>query len=148
MASHRWRLPIGPGTSPCRLHEIERIILDDPKQGRLASDFIGALTHAVPGFVCREVLVELVWVLERGYALGRAEIASVIEGLLAAPELVLEEADDVGAILELYEAEGFGFSGLMIRQAARRAGAIGPKTFDRKAARLDGVELRGDKATR
>jgi len=43
---------------------------DDPGQGRLASTFIGSLTEANPGFVCREVLVELVWVLERSYGFG------------------------------------------------------------------------------
>jgi len=116
---------------------------DDPGQGRLASTFIGSLTEANPGFVCREVLVELVWVLERSYGFGREEIARTLEGLLSASELILETADDVGAIVELYEAEGYGFSDLMIRQAARRAGAGALKTFDRKAARLDGVDVLG-----
>jgi predicted nucleic-acid-binding protein len=113
---------------------------DDPDQGRVASDLIGGLTEQNPGFVAREVLVELVWVLERSYRYERADIARVLEGLLSASELDIEEGDSVGAILQLYEGKGFGFSDLMIRQAARRAGAAALKTFDRKAARLDGVE--------
>jgi predicted nucleic-acid-binding protein len=116
---------------------------DDPDQGRIASDLIGGLTEQNPGFVAREVLVELVWVLERSYRYQRGEIARVLEGLLSASELEIEEGDSVGAVLQLYEAKGFGFSDLMIRQAARRAGADAVKTFDRKAARLDGVEWLG-----
>jgi predicted nucleic-acid-binding protein len=116
---------------------------DDPDQGRMATDLIGGLTDKRPGFVAREVLVELVWVLERSYRYERAEIARILEGLLSASELEIEEGDTVGEILQLYEGKGFGFSDLMIRQAARRAGADVVKTFDKKAARLDGVEWIG-----
>jgi predicted nucleic-acid-binding protein len=111
---------------------------DDPDQGRMASDLIGGLTEQNPGFVVREVLVELVWVLERSYRYERSEIARVLEGFLLASELEIEEGDSVGAVLQLYETKGFGFSDLMIRQAARRSGAATLKTFDRKAARLAG----------
>lgn len=116
---------------------------DDPDQGRMATDLIGGLTEQKRGFVAREVLVELVWVLERSYRYERAEIARILEGLLSASELEIEEGDTVGAILQLYEGKGFGFSDLMIRQAARRAGADVVKTFDKTAARLDGVEWIG-----
>lgn len=116
---------------------------DDPDQGRIASDLIGGLTEQNPGFVAREVLVELVWVLERSYRYERSEIARVLEGFLSASELEIEEGDSVGAVLQLYEGKGFGFSDLMIRQAARRVGATVVKTFDRKAARLDWMEWIG-----
>ena len=117
---------------------------DDPEQGRLASQLMGQLTQMRPGFVCREVLVELVSVLERSYGYGRDAIARVLEGFLAAIELVIEEADAVGAILDLYERSGFGFADLMIREAARRAGTGKLVTFDRKAADMDGVFLLSD----
>jgi hypothetical protein len=58
-------------------------------------------------------------------------------------ELDIEAYDSVGAILQLYEGKGFGFSALMIHEAARRAGAVALKSFDRKATRLDGVEWIG-----
>jgi hypothetical protein len=57
---------------------------------------------------------------------------------LLASDLYIKVGDSVGAILQLYEGNGFGFSDLMIRQAARRAGATALKTFDRKATRLEG----------
>lgn len=114
---------------------------DDAEQGALASGAMSRLSRETPGFVCREVLVELVWVLERAYNYPRADIAKTIEGLLSATELVIEAAEDVGCILQLYENEGFGFSDLMIRQAAVQSGAKTLLTFDKKAAQLDDVTL-------
>lgn len=116
---------------------------DDPKQGAAASRLFADLTVESPGFVSREVMIELVWVLERAYRYDRAEIAAALEGLLAATELELEASDDIGTVLYAYRDQGFGFADLMIAAAARRAGALHLVTFDRKAARLPGVELLG-----
>ena len=117
---------------------------DDPDQSAEAEKLIGGLTSAAPGHVCREVLVELVWVLERAYKYARADISRALEGLLSAAELVIEAVDDVGAVLHLYEDKGFGFSDLMIRQAALKSGATVLVTFDRKAAQLSDVTLPGE----
>ena len=117
------------------------LVQDDPGQARIANEVFERLTDVDPGFVSREVLVELVWVLERAYGHGRAEIAGALDGLLSATELVIEAADDVGPALERYRTDGFGFADLMIAAAARRAGARELVTFDRKAARLRGVHL-------
>ena len=119
------------------------LVQDDPDQARLAGEIIDRLTEEAPAFVGREVLVELVWVLERAYRRGRAEIAGALDGLLASTELVIEGHDDVGPALELYRNDGFGFADLMIGAAARRAGASEVVTFDRKAAGLPGVRLLG-----
>ena len=116
---------------------------DDPGQSTEADRLMGRLTGDTPGHVCCEVLVELVWVLERAYKYPRADIARVLEGLLSATELVVEAADDVGAVLQLYEDKGFGFPDLMIRQSSLRSGARTLVTFDRKAAQLSGVTLLG-----
>ena len=81
---------------------------DEPGQARAATDLISDLTQDNPGFVCREVLVELVWVLERSYKFSSSEISGVLEGLLSASELVVEKADSIGSILQLYEVKGSG----------------------------------------
>ena len=117
------------------------LVQDDPDQSRIANALIDQLTDADTGFVSSEVLVELVWVLERAYGYARAEIAAALDGLLTAIELVVEAADDVGQAVERYRTEGFGFADLMIAAAARRAGARELVTFDRKAARLPAVRL-------
>lgn len=112
---------------------------DEPEQAAAASAFMRGLTPAAPGFICREAMVELVWVLERAYRFSRVEIAAALEGLLAAVEI--EAADDVGTAVFRYRDDGFGFAGLMIAAAARRAGATTLVTLDRKTARLPGVDL-------
>lgn len=117
------------------------LVQDDPGQAELATRVIDQLTDEAQSFVSREVLIELVWVLERAYRLGRAEIATALDGLLAATELDVEGSDEVAPALELYRNDGFGFADLMIAAAARRVGAIELMTFDRKAARLPGVHL-------
>ena len=96
-----------------------------------------------PAFICREVLVELVWVLERSYRYSRNEITAAVMGLIPAAELHVETAQDVAEILPLYQNEGFGFSNLMIRQAAIKNGGRDLQIFDRKAAKLAGVTLLG-----
>ena len=55
-----------------------------------------------PAFICREVLVELVWVLERSYRYSRNEITAAGMGLIPAAELHVETAQDVAEILPLY----------------------------------------------
>ena len=45
---------------------------DDPDQARAATEFMNGLRESDPGFIGREVMVELVWVLERAYGFGRA----------------------------------------------------------------------------
>lgn len=117
------------------------LVQDDPEQAQLATRVIDQLTDDAPGFVSREVLIELVWVLERAYRLGRPEIATALDGLLSATEMEVEGSDEVAPALELYRNDGFGFADLMIAAAARRAGATELVTFDRKATRLPGVHL-------
>ena len=120
------------------------LVQDDPLQAQLATKVIEQLTDGAQGFVSREVLIELVWVLERAYRIGRAEIAVALDGLLSATELNIEGSDEFAPALELYRNDGFGFADLMIAAAARRAGANELVTFDRKAARLPGVRLLSD----
>ncbi len=117
------------------------LVQDEAEQSRRATEFVEELSPDDPGLVSREVLLELVWVLERAYGYSRLEIASAIDGLLSSSELILEAADDVGPALDLYRSEGFGFADLMIAAAARRLGASEVVTFDQKAARLPGVRL-------
>lgn len=117
------------------------LVQDDPAQAALVTATISRLTEAEPGFVCREVLVELVWVLERAYGLGRAEIARALDGLLEARELVLEAADRVAIAADRYRKGGPGFADQMVALAGQGAGCSATLTFDRKAALVAGMTL-------
>lgn len=117
------------------------LVQDDPDQAALATAAIGALTEAEPGWIGREVMVELVWVLERAYRLPRSSIADAIDNLLSARELSVEEADHVGLAAQRYREGGAGFSDQMIALAARRNGCREVLTFDRRAAADAGMTL-------
>jgi predicted nucleic-acid-binding protein len=112
------------------------LVQDDPDQARAAGVLIAGLTEADPGFVCREVLLELVWVLERAYGLAR-------QGLLEARELVVEGGDRVAVAADRYRKGGAGFADQMVALAGQGAGCRETVTFDRKAAGLPGMRLVG-----
>ena len=117
------------------------LVCDDLQQAETARELLDSLTVENPAFVCREVAIELVWVLERAYGFSRSRIATTLEELMATESLVVEEADDVSRAASRYRRAGAGFSDLMILAAAERSGAYPLVTFDRKAARLEGVSL-------
>ncbi len=117
------------------------LVRDDEKQASAANELLSSLTVDRPGFVCREVVVELVWVLERAYGFPRDQIADVLEHLVSTEVLVIEAADDVAQAAFRYRTVSAGFSDLIILAAAERAQALPMYTFDQKAARQEGVVL-------
>lgn len=116
---------------------------DDDAQFQVAADLIEGCTRDVPGYVCREVMIELVWVFERAFKYSREEIADALLRIVTASQLLVENAQDIASIVNLYRDEGYDFADLMIRQAAQRTENRILKTFDQKLAKLDGVELLG-----
>ncbi len=116
------------------------LVQDDPDQAAAATRVITGLTAAEPGFVCREAMVELVWVLERAYGLSRSAIALALDGLLEARELVIEAAGSAAIATDRYRKGGPGFSDQMIALAGQAAGCAVTVTFDRKAAGLPGMQ--------
>lgn len=120
---------------------VRYLVRDDERQAESARALLESLTTERPGYACREVVVELVWVLERAYGIPRERIATILQDLVATESLIIEAADDVARAAFRYRARGPGFSDLMVIAAAERAGARPLHTFDRKAARLEGVEL-------
>ena len=51
---------------------------DDVQQAEAARTLLDSFTAECPGYVCREVTVELEWVLERGYGFARDRIATIV----------------------------------------------------------------------
>lgn len=120
---------------------VRYLVEDDVQQAEAARVLLAGLTAERPGFVCREVAVELVWVLERAYEFSRDRISTVLEELVASEELEFEVVDDVARAAFSYRRGGADFSDLMIATAARRFDAYPLFTFDRRAAQLEGAEL-------
>lgn len=123
---------------------VRYLVNDDARQAEAARGLLAKLTAERPGFVCREVSVELAWVLDRAYGFSRHRIATVFEELVATEELRFETADDVIRAADAYRRGGAELSDQMIAAAARRSGAGVLYTFDRRAAQLHGAVLLAD----
>ena len=120
---------------------VRYLVNDDVDQSVAARDLASALTVEEPAFVCREVIVELVWILERSYGFSHDAISNALLDMLATEGVILETSDDVARAALSYRRGDAGFSDLMIAAASRRAGALPLYTFDQRASRLDGVRL-------
>src|SRR5215207_9742194 len=81
---------------------------DDPVQSARAVELIERhLSEDNPGFVSVVAMVETAWVLERSYGLAADELAAIIERLLQAPVLVVEnEVEVFTAMTALKEGGG------------------------------------------
>ena len=117
------------------------LVGDNPEQETAARALIDGLTPSNPGFICREVIVEVAWVLERSYGFIRTRVAEILMDLTASDSLVVENSDDVAAAAHRYRQGGIGLSDLMILSAAEREGARPLHTFDRRLARMRGAAL-------
>ena len=120
---------------------IRYLTRDNPEQAEAARALLQGLTTNGPGFICREVVIEVVWVLERSYRFRRERIANIVVELVATDTLVIEDDNDVAQAAAAYREGSADFSDLMILAAANRVGAQPLYTFDRRFARLDGTEL-------
>ena len=119
-----------------------RCLLDDDEhQAKAARDLLSRLTPDQPGFICREVTVELVWVLQHTYGFSRDLVAEVLEELVTTKELEFEAVDDVLSAIAHYRKGGANMPDRMIGAAAKRRGAYPLYTFGQKLAGLEGVSL-------
>ncbi len=120
-----------------------RVLIEDgDPQSAAARDFLAAECSAAdPAFINTVVLVEVVWVLVRRYAYGKAEVVRTIEALLAAPAIAFANEELVRSALKLYSRQSIGFSDAVIGEINRAASCSVTATFDRKAAKTDCFEL-------
>ena len=113
-------------------------VQDDAKQAALATELLEVkLTPSQPGFVAVVAIHESVWVLQRIYGLKWDDVRPIIAALLESPNLVIEHHDEV---LQALSAP-CGFADALIHFISRRLGTQTTFTFDKKFARLAGVEL-------
>ena len=68
---------------------VRYLVRDDVEQAEAARSLLESLTLDLPGYVCREVTVETVWVPERAYGFSRDQIATKLEELVATEGLVI-----------------------------------------------------------
>ena len=117
------------------------LLNDDPVQSAAARSFVEA--HTETGgtiFVNRVVLCETVWVLTRGYRYGKDVVADMLDELLDAEGISIEDRVQVADAVTLWRS-GFDFADALIGKINTAAGCATTLTFDRKAARLADFQL-------
>jgi predicted nucleic-acid-binding protein len=108
---------------------------DDPQQSALANRLLDARTREDPGFVSMIVLVELCWVLSRGYGKTLSDILAILDCMLLTDALKLEGASDVRQAIRLSERTGVNFPDALIAVRATSEGCGDLYTFDAQAIR-------------
>ncbi len=98
-------------------------------------------TAESPGHVCAPVLVELVWVLRRGYRYEKTTVVEVVRKLLGAAELIVEDNETVRLALRDYESGTADFADYLIGRSNHARGCAPTYTFDRRAARNELFKL-------
>ena len=120
---------------------VRYLVRDHPEQTEAARALLEGLTPKKIGFISREVVVELVWVLERAYRFPRTLIADILLDLTATTALVVEGGRDTAQAALLYLNGTADFADAMILAAAKRVDALPLHTFDRRLAQMDGAVL-------
>ena len=106
---------------------------DDPKQVRVADDFVAA-----GAWVSLLALAETIWVLTAVYERDTAEVGASVEQLLNHKDLIIQDRDVVAAALEIFRARrAIGFTDCLLLQVARKAGHLPLGTFDRNLSKIE-----------
>ncbi len=122
---------------------IRDLVEDDAEQVEATRSLLDSLTIEDPGFVCREVILEISWVLASAYRFTRKQIGEALLRIIGMENLLVETSDDVARSARHYGENNDDFSDLMIMEASRRSDALPLYTFDRRLSRLDGAILVG-----
>jgi predicted nucleic-acid-binding protein len=114
---------------------------DDPIQSRKATGIIERqLTEESPGFISLVTIVETVWVLGSVYALADKEIAAVVEQMLQADTLVIQNEQQVFAAAMALKSRSGSFADALIGALGEWAGCSTTFTFGKKATQLRGFK--------
>ncbi len=115
---------------------VRLITRDDAAQAAAADTFIQ------PGaWVPQVALVEAAGVRSAVYELTPSAIATAFDMLLNHGDLTLQDAEVVGAALEIFRRKpALGFSDCLMVEIARKAGHLPFGTFDRTLGKVDGAE--------
>jgi predicted nucleic-acid-binding protein len=112
---------------------VRYIVQDEVHQAAVATRLIEGFTPEAPGFVSTVTLVETVWVLTVAYKTPKRDVATVIEGLLRAREVIVENADIHYLALGAFQRAAVDYADAVIAQAGRQSGCDHTVTFDRRA---------------
>ena len=93
-------------------------------------------------YINASVLTELTWVLTASYKFTKPELVEAYDLLMECSGIIFFDSDLVSKALAQFIVSSAGFNDCMINQINLKKG-INTKTFDKKASKLDGMELLG-----
>jgi predicted nucleic-acid-binding protein len=121
---------------------VRYFVRDDAKQATLAMRLIEReLGPSNAGHVSLVTLAELVWVLRTSYGAAKDTVIDIVSHLLADPRFAVQQSPSVWAALDAYRNLSVDFSDALIGALDRTAGCRKTVTFDRGAARIEGIVL-------
>jgi len=113
---------------------VRYIVQDEERQASIATEAVEACSVETPGWISTIVLCETIWVLSRAYDYEKATIRAVLERILLASELVVEQQAQAWSALHDFARGNADFSDYLIAHMNQAAGCEYTITFDRKAS--------------
>lgn len=119
---------------------VRYLVEDEPEQSEAARVLFEGLSSDAPGFISLVVLCEMVWALSYTYRWSRPEIGRAVTAMLWMRQLVVEQPEIAARAVASQSAD---ISDAIIHEIGRANGCSKTLTFDRRFARLAGVERVG-----
>jgi len=119
---------------------VRYLVNDDVVQSKKAFSFIKSLSATNQGFVSLVTIVETIWVLDSVYCQEEELIKEAMLKLTKSPRLIVQCAKEIEDALSKEKSEG-DLSDAIIAQIGLSFGCEDTVTFDRKAAKLEGMRL-------
>jgi len=120
---------------------VRYVTQDDAVQLPLVTRLFESLSAEEPGFISLVALIEMVWVLRSFYDASRNQIERVVEMLLRARGVIVEQRALVWMALHAYSRGNADFGDYLIECSGREAGCEHTFTFDRDAVNTAGMKL-------
>lgn len=109
---------------------------DEPKFEKVRKLFKREVAAGRRVLVSQLVILETEWVLRSRYGLAKAEIVSVISGLLDATDVTIEDEATLEEAIYIWKENRADFADCLIGAKNRRLGCSATATFDVRASKL------------
>ena len=111
---------------------------DDETQSPRATKIVEEqISRDEKGFASCIVLVELFWVLQKCYTMKPNQIVIIIDELLHAEDMVVENREEVWRAVQLVKTEGMDFADALLGTIHKQQGCRHTLTFDQDALKND-----------
>ena len=122
---------------------VRYVTQDDPAQSRIVAKTLDTrITLEHPGFISIATAIELVWVLQTNYGASRADISTTLDEFLSDARFILQHEGALWRALEEFGRNtSTDFADVLVCALGQEKGCTSTLTFDKKAARIEGMEL-------